>query len=458
VGVTDPTPPVAVVEPVAGPLDAVVQAPGSKSLTNRALVCAALAGGRSVLDGALVADDTEALVECLRRLGVEVEVTPTAAANARLTVEGAGGRLPRAAGARLDARLSGTTARFLLPVLALDAGPSRLDGAPPLRARPMADGIAAVRALGADVVEEGGHGHLPVVVRGPAGDPAGTGSAVTVAGDASSQFLSGLLLAGPAWPGGLAIRTPGALVSRPYVDMTVAVMERFGAEVTTDTGSTAGDAAGGWTVAPGGYRPTGYAVEPDASAASYLFAAAAICGGRVTVEGLGRGSLQGDLAFVDVLEQMGCRVERADDATTVVRDGPLRGVDVHMGDLSDTAQTLAAVAVFAETPTRVRGIGFIRAKETDRVGNVVAELHRAGVDAVEEPDGYLIHPGPVRPGVVVRTYEDHRMAMSFALLGLRAPGIAVADPGVVAKTFPTYWHVLASLGRAVGANRSDPPR
>jgi 3-phosphoshikimate 1-carboxyvinyltransferase len=372
------------------------------------------------------------MLDCLRRLAIVVGDDRDWE---RISVEGCGGVLPDAAvGASLDARSSGTTARFLLPILALGPGPYRLDGSDQMRARPMGDGIAALRALGADVVEDGEPGRLPVTVRGP--DRAGAPTSVAVAGEVSSQFLSGLLMVGPAWPGGLEIAVDGALVSQPYVDMTLAVMQAFGADVTSSSGA--------WRAAPTGYVGRPYTVEPDASAASYFFAAAAICGGRVTVEGLGRGSLQGDLAFVDVLEQMGCLVERGESATTVERDGPLSGVDVDMGALSDTAQTLAAVAVFARSTTRVTGVGFIRAKETDRVGNVVHELRRCGISAEEEPDGFVVHPGVPQPAVVA-TYGDHRMAMSFALLGLRRPGIEIADPGCVAKTFPGFWDVLDGL-------------
>ena len=421
------------VTPVGGPLDARVRPPGSKSLTNRAFVCAALASADrdSVVKGALEADDTTAMAVALRALGASVRAVPESE-NVRVT--GTGGEIT-AADVTVDARLSGTTARFVLPLLALGRGPLRLDGAPPLRARPMADGIAALRALGAEVVEEGEPGRLPVVVRGPAVPPTGP-LRLEVAGDASSQFVSGLLMAGPMWPQGLRVTVAGPLVSRPYVDMTVAVMRAFGASVVVD--------AGGWSVAPGGYQRAVYDVEPDASAASYFFAAAAICGGRVTVEGLGKDSLQGDLHFVDVLEQMGCRVERRDRSTTVERTGDLVGVDVDMADLSDTAQTAAVTAVFATTPTRVRGIGFIRAKETDRVGNVVRELRRCGIDADEEPDGFLVRPGRPQPATI-ETYDDHRMAMSFALLGLAAAGIEIADPGCVSKTFPTFWRALDGL-------------
>lgn len=437
--------PARAVTPLSGSLDAVVEVPGSKSLTNRALVCAALARGTSVLDGALFADDTSAMLEGLARLGIAVDADPAAD---RVTVTGCGGSLPSlplvgGSVVTLDARLSGTTSRFLLPVLALSpaSSPVRLDGAPPLRARPMADGIAAVRALGATVAEEGEPGHLPVVVHGPVA--ASSRPVLEVAGDASSQFLSGLLLTAPALPAGLTLSVTRTLVSRPYVDMTVAVMEAFGTSVTVDEGGTT------WQVEGSGYRGSSYQVEPDASTASYFFAAAAICGGRVTVDGLGSASLQGDLGFVDVLERMGCRVSQTASSTTVVGPGPgddgLVGVDVDMRELSDTAPTLAVVAAFARTPTRLRGIGFIRRKESDRIGDVVRELRRCGIDAGEEPDGLVVQPGGVPRPVRVATYDDHRMAMSFALLGLRAPGIEIADPDVVAKTFPGYWSALDGL-------------
>jgi 3-phosphoshikimate 1-carboxyvinyltransferase len=289
--------------------------------------------------------------------------------------------------------------------------------------------VDAVRSLGASVDGDA----LPVTVRGPM-----RGGTVRLPGDVSSQFLSGLLLAGPHLAGGLRVELTTPLVSAPYVAMTAAVMRAFGVDVERD-----GEA---WVVPEGRYRATTFAIEPDASAASYFFAAAVLTGGRVTVPGLGRGSLQGDLAFVDVLERMGAVVERGGDATTVAAGPHLTGVDADLSALSDTAQTLAAVAVFADSPTRVRGIGFIRRKETDRVAAVVRELRRCGVEAEETDDGFVVHPGAPRPAVV-ETYDDHRMAMSFALLGLRVAGIAIADPDCVAKTFPGFWDALEELRR-----------
>lgn len=435
---TDPLP----ITPVTRPLAATITVPGSKSLTNRALVCAALADGESVLEHALVADDTAAMRSGLAALGIPVEEAgrPDEVGDVTLRVRGCAGR-PPATVAAVDARLSGTTSRFLLPVAALAVGTVRVDGALPLRARPMGPSIGALRQLGATVTEVGEPGHLPVeLTAGPV-----VGGELEVSGSASSQFLSGLLLSGPAMRTGLVVRVHGDLVSRPYVDMTVGVMRAFGAHVDRPDERT-------WVVEPQVYRPAAHRIEPDASAASYAFAAAAVAGGQVTVEGLGSGARQGDVAFVDVLEAMGADVARSSDRITVRVDRPLQGIEVDMRHISDTAQTLAVVAVVAEGPTRVTGIGFIRGKETDRIGAVVTELRRAGVRAEEEPDGFVVHPGPVRP-TVVETYDDHRMAMAFALLGLRHEGIRVADPGCVAKTFPGYWGFLERL-RGGGAEGS----
>ena len=424
--------------PLVAPPDLVLRVPGSKSITNRALVAAALADGESRLSGVLVADDTLAMVEALRSLEVSVELD---AAAGTAVVVGTGGRFPARA-TTLDARQSGTTARFLAPLLALGPGPFRLDGSAQLRARPMGPTFDALTSLGARVKPAGDPGHLPVSFAGGGL----RGGQVSVPGDVSSQFLSGLLLTGPVLAEGLVVHLTTDAVSRPYLDLTVATMRSFGAVVEVPDDRT-------FAVAPGGYRPATFEVEPDASAASYFFAAAAICGGRVRVEGLGRSTVQGDLGFVHVLERMGATVEVGDGWTEVTGTGSLRGVDADLRDLSDTAQTLAAVAVYADGPTRVTGVGAIRWKETDRIAAVVTELRRCGIDADEEADGFLVRPGTPRP-TVVRTYEDHRMAMSFALLGLRVPGIAIEDPGCVAKTYPGYFADLARLAApAVGGGR-----
>ncbi|MGH9234680.1 MAG: 3-phosphoshikimate 1-carboxyvinyltransferase [Acidimicrobiales bacterium] len=424
------------VTPADGPLDATVTVPGSKSLTNRALVCAALAAGSSTVDGALVADDSLAMRAALETLGATIDHDD---ATGRLTVGGTGGRL-RPGPATLDMRLSGTASRFLLPVVALGQGRYTVDGRPPLRARPMGPVLDGVRALGAAVEDGGEPGHLPVTVVAP-GHPAG--GEVAVAGDTSSQFVSGLLLAAPCTTGGVRVTVTGRLVSRPFVELTSAVMAAFGVEVRERDGERGGGPV--FDVPAGGYTAAAYRVEPDASAASYLLAAAAVVGGRVTVEGLGAASRQGDARFADLLGAMGARVERTATATTVTGDGRLRSLGtVDMADMPDMAQTLAAVAVFADGPTRVTGVELIRWHETDRITAVVTELRRAGIDAREERDGFVVHPGTPRPARI-ETYDDHRMAMSFALLGLRTAGIEIADPGCVAKTFPGFWRALDTL-------------
>ena len=407
--------------------DVTVRVPGSKSLTNRALVAAALADGESRLEGLLLADDTWAMIEALRALGVVIIVEGDTA-----IVTGCGGR-PPASEARLDVRLSGTTARFLAPVVALGSGEFELDGAPAFRARPMGPLLDALEQLGAGIQALGDPGHLPVrlTVDGWAD------RSVQVGGEVSSQFLSGLLLAAPAVGHGVTVEVRSSLVSRPYVDLTLQVMEAFGAAVEET-------APGRFAVAPTGYRARTYPVEPDASAATYPLAAAAITGGRVRVAGLGAEVTQGDAAFAQVLAEMGAEVTIDADGTEVRGPARLRGIEVDLGAMSDTAQTLAAVAVFAEQPTRVTGIGFIRAKETDRIAAVVTELRRCGIEAEEEADGFVVHPGVPHPATI-QTYEDHRMAMSFALLGLRVAGITIADPGCVAKTFPGYFDLIEEL-------------
>jgi 3-phosphoshikimate 1-carboxyvinyltransferase len=411
--------------PLVRPPDTTVAVPGSKSHTNRALVCAALADGTSELRGALVADDTAAMVGALRALDVAIDDD---AEGQRLVVGGTGGRLPP--GPRsVDVRQSGTTGRFLLPVLALGPGPYVLDGDDQLRRRPFGPLSAALRSLGASIDGD----ELPLRVGGGL-----HGGHTRLSGSVSSQFLSALVLSGPALAGGLVVELTDELVSKPYLQLTVSTLAQFGVavEVSADWRRVA--------VPQAPLRPGTIDLEPDASAASYFFAAAAVTGGRVRVEGLGTATVQGDLRFVDVLEQMGATVRRGPDWTEVSGDRPLHGVDVDLADFSDTAQTLAVTATFAATPTRITGIGFIRRKETDRIGAVVRELSRLGIRAEEEPDGMVVHPGAPAPGVVA-TYDDHRMAMSFALLGLVHPGITIAGPGCVAKTFPRFWQVLDGL-------------
>jgi 3-phosphoshikimate 1-carboxyvinyltransferase len=450
----DPNPPagaeVHVVAPLGHDVDAVVRPPGSKSITNRALLLAALASGTSTLHGLLESDDTAAMAGCVMALGADVRLDP---ASGLATVVGLDGRPGGAAmdePVALNARLSGTTARFVLAACSLGAGPYTVDGAVPLRARPMGDSIGTLGQLGATVSDTGGG--LPVTV---SGGPV-AGGAVTVHGEVSSQFLSGLLMAGACMPDGLTVSLTGEVVSFPYVTMTMAVMESFGA--TTEMTEVADRDGIGFSrvlrVEPGGYVARSFDVEADASAASYFLAAAAVCGGTVRITGVGRDSLQGDIRFADVLASMGATVRWGSDWVELTGPGPqgLRGMTVDMRDISDTAPTLAAVAVFADGPTEITGVGFIRRKETDRIASVVTELHRMGIDATETADGLIVYPGAPQPSAV-RTYDDHRMAMSFAVVGLVADGISIVDPGCVAKTYPCFFDDLDSLRRQSRSGR-----
>ncbi len=418
------------IAPLTGPLDATVTVPGSKSLTNRALLIAALASGRSVLTGALASDDTRYMAGALRALGIAVEQDDTAA-GARFTIVGRGGHFP-AREATLFIGASGTAARFLTAALPLGRGRYVLDGVPRIRERPIAPLLTALRQLGATIYGQEGNDSPPIVAEA-SGLP---GEVCSVRGDLSSQFLSALLMVGPYTGGGLAVQVEGELVSRPYIGITTAIMRDFGIATIEDSDR--------FLVPPGVYAARDYAIEPDATAASYFYAAAALTGGTVRVAGLGRGAVQGDLAFVDVLERMGCVVERGGDAIVVRGPAQLRGIDADMGDISDTAQTLAAIAPFADGPVTMRGLAHARLKETDRVAAVVTELRRLGCRVDERPDGLTIHPSTLHGGTVA-TYDDHRMAMSFALIGLRVPGISIADPGCVAKTFPDYFARFAAM-------------
>jgi 3-phosphoshikimate 1-carboxyvinyltransferase len=420
-----------------GPIDASIRPPGSKSITNRALVCAALAGGESLLTGALDSEDTRLMVAALSQLGIDIQHDP---ATARIRVRGCNGHWP-AEQADLFIGNSGTTVRFLAAMLTLGRGTFRLDGTPRMRERPIQDLLDGLRQLGAEAVSETGSGCPPVIIRagGLRGGPA------TVRGDVSSQFLSGLLLAAPYAQCDVELSIDGELVSRPYVQMTLAVMESFGVRVEAEKTLSR------FAVRMGqGYCGRDYAIEPDASAASYFFAAAAITGGRATVEGLSRDSLQGDVAFVDVLGLMGCRVEHGAGETTV-SGGSLRGIDVNMNAISDTVQTLAAVALFADGPTTIHGVAHIRHKETDRIGSLATELRKLGAIVEELSDGLRIMPGPPRPAAI-DTYHDHRMAMSLALTGLRIPGVVINDPGCVAKTYPGFF---ADLDRMCVSKAGD---
>ncbi len=424
------------ITPMTGPLSATVIVPGSKSITNRALLIAALADGESVLTGALDSDDTRYMAEAVRALGLSVTHDADAAT---FTVSGGGGTFPNR-GADLFVGNSGTSMRFLVAALTLGHGRYRIDGVPRMRERPIDPLIGALNDLGASVLSETDNGCPPVVVVAR-GLPGGN---VAIPGDKSSQYFSALLMAAPYAQRDVVITIEGDLVSKPYMTITAAVMRDFGVRTEID------DTHWRTFVTPSGQRYTGrhYPIEPDASNASYFFAAAAVTGGTVRVPGLGRRSTQGDLDFVRVLEAMGCTVTIADDYAEVAGPpvGQLQGVDLDLNAISDTAQTLAAIAPFADGPTTIRGVGHMRLKETDRVAALATELRKLGQLVEERPDGLRIEPRPVTPATIA-TYDDHRMAMSFAITGLAAPGVTIADPGCVSKTFPDFFDRLATARR-----------
>jgi 3-phosphoshikimate 1-carboxyvinyltransferase len=425
------------IQPLPRPTAAAIDPPGSKSLTNRALILAALAGrGRGCrLDRVLDCEDTAVMITALRALDFQVEVPPPYGPGdgvLRVGAAGGAGVIPATA-ADLFVGNSGTTMRFLTAMLSLGEGRYRLDGVPRMRERPMEDLLTALRQLGVRAFSERGNGCPPVVVEANGL----SGGRVCIRGDVSSQFLSGLLLAAPRARGDVEIEVAGPLVSEPYVAMTMALMRQWSAAVHSDRP--------GHFVVPGRqeYRAQSFVIEPDASAASYFFGAAAVTGGYVWVPRLTTASLQGDVGFVDVLERMGCLVSRT-EAGINVQGRPLHGIDVDMNAISDTVMTLAAVALFAEGPTTIRNVAHIRHKETDRLRALATELRRLGAGVEERPDGLTVTPGSLR-GTTVETYNDHRMAMSLALVGLRVPGVVIRNPGCVAKTYPRFFDDLERL-------------
>lgn len=423
------------IAPLTAAPHATVTVPGSKSITNRALVLAALASDSfpCELRGALRSEDTEVMIDALRSLSFEVK---TDWPNDSVRVyRGEGGVIPAAA-AELFVANSGTSMRFLTALVSLGQGRYRLDGVPRMRQRPIADLLDAMGKLGVSARSEAHDGCPPVVVEAK-GLPGGRAS---IRSDVSSQFLSALLMVAPFADKDVVLEIEGPLVSEPYIAMTVEMMRRWGARVTVEGRSF-------HVASTREYRLCDYAIEPDASAASYFFAVPAIVGGAVTVRGMTRDMLQGDVKFVEVLERMGCAVADTADGIRVSAGGPLRGIDVDMNAISDTVMTLAVVALFADGPTTIRNVAHIRHKETDRIAAVATELRKLGARVEERDDGLTIHPQPLT-GCAVDTYNDHRMAMSLALVGLKVPGVVIRNPGCVAKTYPGFWHDLEKLRTA----------
>ncbi len=414
--------------PLSRPLHASVFLPGSKSITNRALLLAALADGESLLRAPLHSDDTLYMAQALRDLGVTVEETPER--DFRVTGSGGVFRAPRKP---LFIGNSGTTVRFLTAAccLAPRGADITVDGVARMRERPISDLVGALLTLGVGVECLNGHGCPPVRVRG--GGIAG--GRCRLRGDVSSQFLTALLQVAPYARTEVQIEIVGELVSKPYIDITQAVMASFGVGMKND----------GYRIlrveADQRYVGREYAVEADASNASYFLAAAAVTGGTVTLENLRMSSIQGDIRFVDVLERMGCTIRHSGGTLTLTGPAQLTGIEADMEAIPDTAQTLAVVAAFADGPSHLTGLASLRVKETDRVHAVARELPKLGVRVQEGTAEWTIYPrgaGRDTPALI-ETYDDHRMAMSFAVAGLRLPDIVINNPGCVAKTFPDFW-------------------
>ncbi|MYC77903.1 3-phosphoshikimate 1-carboxyvinyltransferase [Candidatus Poribacteria bacterium] len=418
------------IQPIRKPLDATIEVPGSKSYTNRALLVAALARGASTLTGALFSDDTRYMCTALQKLGVEIDADEK---RATFDVRGNGGDIP-VSSAELYIGNSGTTSRSLTAYVSLGRGRFVIDGDAPMRhGRPIADLLDALTQIGVSARSQFGNGHLPVIIEANGLEGGKTRLDVSK----SSQFLTALLLIAPYAKNGVEIQVVGER-EMPYIDITRAVMEAFGVEVVSEGYRY-------FRIEEGQrYQPRIYNVEPDASNASYFFAAAALTGGRVTIQHLSLDSKQGDVQFVRILERMGCQITVSDSGITLTGPRQLKGVDADMRAISDTSLTLAAIAPFADSKVTIRNIEHTRWQETDRIHAMVTELRKLGVPVIEHQDGLEISPASMTPAAI-DTYEDHRMAMAFSLVGLKANGIRINDPDCVSKTFPNYFHVLKRL-------------
>jgi 3-phosphoshikimate 1-carboxyvinyltransferase len=446
-----------------GPGECAIHIPGSKSLTNRALLLAALAEGTSTLDNVLFSDDTRVMLDALSRLGFNVQVDEAAS---RVSVEGGGGRMPNEQ-ATLFLGNAGTAMRFLTAACCLGKGPYVLEGIERMHERPIGQLVEALGQLGARIEYRQHEGYPPLRVHGGSL----TGGRIDFPRAVSSQYVSALLHVAPYLPDGLHFHSEAQLTSWPYVEMTLKLMQQFGAHLEKCQWR-----APATIIVAGGkqYRSQATTIEPDASNASYFLAAAALLpNAHCAIHGLGGESSQGDRHFAStVLRPMGAAVAAEGDRLAVTGPAALRGIDVDLGDMPDLAQTLAVLAVFAEGATTIRGIGNLRVKETDRIAAMQHELGKLGAtvtvhdgsdqrhakdDITISPpaDGVLQHAGgePITPEspVVIETYDDHRMAMSFALLGLRQAGVVIDDPGCVNKTFPAFFAELAKLGVGVEA-------
>ena len=407
--------------------DGVVTIPGSKSYTHRALILSSLADGESVLIHALRCEDTEHTARGLLKFGVEIFWESD-----HVRVLGTGGTY-KETDEKIDVGNSGTSMRFLTALAALKKGITLLDGNERMRRRPISELLNGLGELGVRAYSQKGKGYPPVIVesRGL------KGGIVRIKGEESSQFLSGLLMVAPYGQSDVNIEVTGSLASKPYVDITLDVMSAFGVEITNQGYRSFFIHAGQR------YHPRKYRIEGDASNASYFFSAAAVCRGKVEVKNLNPATLQGDVRFLHLLERMGCRVTRGGDRIGVV-GGELYGVEMDMNEMPDLVPTLAVTAAFARGKTVIQNIGHLRLKESDRIHALAVELSKTGIRVHEREDGLEIEGGKPH-GAEIETYDDHRMAMSFAIAGLAVPGIKIKGERCVDKSFPEFWETLQKL-------------
>jgi 3-phosphoshikimate 1-carboxyvinyltransferase len=407
--------------------NAVITIPGSKSYTHRALILSSLADGESVLINALRCEDTEHTVGALTKFGV-----PVSWESDHVRVLGRGGKF-NATDDRIDVGNSGASMRFLTALAALKKGITLLDGSERMRKRPIGELLNGLGELGVRAYSQNGDDCPPVIVESQ-GLKGGT---ARVKGEESSQFLSGLLMVASYARRDVNIEVSGSLASKPYVDITRDVMSAFGVEIRNQGYRSFFIKAGQR------YLPQKYRVEGDASNASYFFSAAAVCRGRVRVENLNPATIQGDMGFLEILERMGCRVIRGSNWIKVL-GGELHGIEMDMNEMPDLVPTLAVTAAFARGKTVIQNIGHLRFKESDRIHALAVELSKMGIRVKEGEDGLEIEGGKPH-GTEIETYDDHRMAMSFAIAGLAVPGVKIKGERCVDKSFPQFWETLQKL-------------
>ena len=408
-------------------LQATITVPGSKSYTNRALLIAGLTDGECRLEKPLVSDDTKYMIRALKAFGISVQEEKEA-----FIVSGRGGKLSTPE-EDIFIGNAGTTMRFLTTFSALVPGKTRLDGDERMRQRPLADLLHCLTQMGVKAVSANGNGCPPIDIAGgevPGGE-------VQLAGDKSSQYLTSILLSAPYFKNDTCIHIQGDLTSKSYADITLDIMKTFGVSVINESYQRFKVKAGDR------YNAQTYQVESDWSSASYFLAAAAVTGGEVTLTDINPHSVQGDAQFTSVLEKMGCRIEKKSN-TLQIKGNPLKGITINMNNMPDAVQTLAVTALFAEGETVIQGIGNLRIKETDRILALANELTRLGAEVETGEDYLVIRPGDYR-GAEIETYDDHRMAMSFAVAGLKIPGIRIKNPTCVEKSFPDFFQRFANL-------------